>query len=348
MKTLLSRGPRIIISMSLCLLSGLCAQSAQALESYDAAPAEVFARALTFGQASAVETYIAEEHPDLENELPGPAQTRLRPMSLVITQLHSHQRSALSRQKPLTTPVNEAALVNALLRFGAQSVYQEPDLEDNTPLHLVFGLPPNLQQKVMGTLFRFHGDRNLTLENARGETPVTLAKKAQPALGKQLEKHKPSGLSDYQIRSAPFAYAKGVRIYEQLAREQSLANAVKNKDFALATTWLNKVSPDTYALYPAGQPLLHHMARFSDDRWLKLWQSQQADFTIKNLQRQQVLHTLVQQPPEGYAAAERLALLLAAGARLNARDNEGMTPLQWAKKANQQVWVDVLVKAGAR
>lgn len=323
--------------------------SALALEHYDSTSESVFARALLFGQRSAVETYIAEEKPNLDTPLRWSPDSPMRPLSLVLTQLHSQQRYRLHRSPPLEPPADEYELSYLLLRFNAQSVYQDPHWQEQSPLHMIMKLPDTQQVRLFPLLLRFHGEACLPLKDSNENTPLMLAQQQNSPLAPLLEKYKPTGLSDYQIRSAPFAYAKGERIYEALAKTQSLAEAVEKQDLKRIEYWLEQgVSPDTYHLHPNGIPLVYTLARHKGLEGLKYWQQYRANFRIRDLQGQQVLHHLVQFAPDGFAPQERLQFLLNAGADLHARDDEGQTPLAVAQKANQQIWVDLLVKAGAR
>lgn len=331
------------------LLSSFClGPVAHALESYGATPDAVFARALVFGQASAVETFIAEAHPDLDATLSWSGGKMLRPISLVLSQLHSEARYRLSRSQGLSTPADESDLVYLLLRFGASAVYQEPYLQNQTPIHLLFDLPVPLQLRLLPLLLRYQGENNLILQDDQEQTPAVAAKAKDSPLRETLEKYKLTGMSDYQIRSAPFALAKGVKIYEQLAKEESLSEAVKHKQWSSVKKWLEAgVSTDTYHLYPNGVPLLHTLAQQKSAEGVALWSKYEANFRILNLQRQNVLHVLVQQHPQGFKPEERLAMLLQAGAEIDAQDREGNTPLHLAQKANQHIWVDVLIQQGA-
>lgn len=329
---------------------GLCtvSHSAYGLEHYDAMPESVFARALVFGQSSAVETFIAETHPDLDATLSWSGGKMLRPITLVLSQLHSEDRYRLIRAKGLSTPADESDLVYLLLRFGASAVYQESQLNNQTPIHLLFDLPAPLQYKLFPLFLRYQGEYNLALKNTQEQTPLLAAKAKDSPLREMLEKYKPTGMSDYQIRSAPFSLAKGVKIYEQLAKEQSLSDAVKNKQWSKVSHWLEAgVSPDTYHLYPNGEPLLHDIAQQASSKGLLLWLKYEANFRILNLQRQNVLHALVKQSPQGFNPDERLKMLLDAGADINAQDLQGNTPLHQAQKENQHIWVHALIQLGA-
>lgn len=320
-----------------------------ALEHYDSRAESVFTRALVFGQSTAIETFIAEEKPDLDAPLRWSPQGDLRPLTLVLTQLQASERYRLHRNGEIQPPANEYELSYLLLRLNAHSVYQEPHWQQQTPLHMLMHLPDPMQMRLFPLFLRFHGEGNLAHTDSNEKTPLMLAQQNTSPLAPLLEKYKPTGLSDYQIRSAPFAYARGVRIYTQLAKEQSLAEAVEKQDWQRTAHWLKAgVSPDTYHLTPNGVPLLHTLARLGDDKGLTLWQQHGADFRLRNLQGEQVLHHLVQFSPEGFAPQERLQRLLNLGADLHARDNQGQTPLAMAQKANQQIWVDLLVTAGAR
>lgn len=330
------------------LLIGLMAP-ASALEHYDSTSESVFARALVFGQRTAIETYIAEEKPDLDAPLRWSNNVSMRPLSLVLTQLQAPQRYRLHRSSQEEPPADEYELTYLLLRFNAQSVYQEPQWQQQSPLHMIMMLPDSQQVRLLPLLLRFHGEASLPLKDSKEQTPLMLAQQQNSPLAPLLEKYKPTGLSDYQIRSAPFALAKGERVYAHLAKAQSLAEAVEKQDHQRMDYWLNQgVSPDTYHLYPNGRPLLYTLARQSDLQGLKRWQHYRANFRIRNLQGQQVLHHLVQFTPDGFDPQARLQFLLNAGADLHAQDDEGQTPLAIAQKANQQIWVDLLVKAGAR
>lgn len=332
-----------------CVWVFIAAHPAHALSHYDAAPEAVFARALVFGQSSAVETFIAENHPDLDAGLSWSGGKLLRPMTLVLSQLDSEARYRLTRARTLSAPADEAELTYLLLRFGASAVYQEPQFGNQTPLHLVLDLPMPLQHKLMPLFFRYQGAYNLTLQNAQKQTPLAVAKVKDSPLRETLENYKPTGMSDYQIRSAPFALAKGVKIYEQLAREQSLSEAVQGKQWSRVAHWLAAgVSPDTYHLYPNGEPLLHDLARQASAEGLLLWKKHEANFRILNLQRQNVIHHLVMQAPQGFDPEARLQMLLEAGADLNAQDLRGHTPLHVAQKENQHLWAQTLIKLGAK
>ena len=175
-------------ALSMLLMGSLFAgPEARALQNYDASSEAVFARALVFGQASAVETFIAETHPDLDATLSWSDGKMLRPMSLVLSQLHSEARYRLKRAQGLSTPADESELVYLLLRFGASAVYQEPDLQNQTPIHLLFDLPVPLQGKLLPLLLRYQGERNLALQDDQEQTPAVAAREKASPLQETLE-----------------------------------------------------------------------------------------------------------------------------------------------------------------
>ncbi|MGV3523521.1 MAG: ankyrin repeat domain-containing protein [Candidatus Sericytochromatia bacterium] len=307
---------------------------------------EVLVRAVLSGHGAAVETFLAQYVTDLDAPLPLSAQQQLRPLSLTLiswrgaVQDQVLQRSFPQRYRP-ETPV---ALAERLLRLGASAVYQEPDWAERTPLHLVFELPEAEQVGMLNLLLKYHADPNLGRLDREGLTPVAWGKQRNPALGTWLERYRPSGLSDFIPRYAPFAYAAGTSALETFARQEALVTALQRGEIAAAKTLLEaELSPDFYLMYPIGRPLIVEQVLQGRTEALALLLDHEADLRLSDLQGRSALHAAASRP-------ETLLLerLLRAQAPLEARDQQGETPLFWALRAGRSENVKLLLAAGAR
>src|SRR5690606_4555345 len=156
------------------------------------------------------ESFAAQYPLDLNLPLPLHNGLRLRPLSIALTRIQADaQRQLLqhvAREDYL--PEYEAQMLERLLRLDADPVYQEAQLQQKTPLHLAFDLPDRQQQDVLRLLLQFKADGNLSLQDQQGRTPAMYASQKQAAAAKWLENYKASGLSDFNIRHAPFVYAR--------------------------------------------------------------------------------------------------------------------------------------------
>jgi len=317
---------------------------AQALD-----PSRVLGRAIAMGHGPAVETFVAKYQPDLNLPVPLTPTLSLRPLSIALSRIQAQQqRQLLAHVEQLGyLPELEPVMVERLLRLDAHPVYQEPDLDLHTPLHLVFGLPFEQQAELLRLLMTYQAWGNLSLTDRQGLTPAEFAADQHAELAKWLADYKPSGLSDFNIRYKPFAYAKGQRALERFEREEALLDAIAQGDLAEIEQLLLRFQaarqrPDYYLLQPVGQPLLHQVATQGQTPVLLLLLKYGADLQMPDFQRRQVLHLLA-----ATAHTERISLLLQAGARVNAREASGETPLFYAIRAAQAQNIRVLLQAGA-
>lgn len=335
-------GLRPVLALGLLLWSGVAVLAAPARVDRP----EVLVRAVLSGHGAAVETFLAQYVTDLDAPLPLSTQQQLRPLSLTLiswrgaVQDQVLQRSFPQRYRP-ETPV---ALAERLLRLGASAVYQEPDWAERTPLHLVFELPEAEQVGMLNLLLKYHADPNLGRLDREGLTPVAWGKQRNPALGTWLERYRPSGLSDFIPRYAPFAYASGTSALETFARQEALVTHLQRGELAAAKTLLQAgLSPDFYLMYPIGRPLLVEQVLQGRTEALELLLGQEADLRLNDLQGRSALHAAASRP-------ETLLLerLLQAQAPLEARDLQGETPLFLALRAGRPDNVKALLAAGAR
>ncbi|HEY9843023.1 MAG TPA: ankyrin repeat domain-containing protein [Candidatus Obscuribacterales bacterium] len=316
-------------------LLALAAGPARALDE-----GRVLARAICTGQGLAVETYIAETHPDLNTGLEISPQRSLRPLSLALVCLQSLRQSALPGK---SRTEREAVMVERLLRLGANPVYQEPDLQQQTPLHLLFSLPLEQQAEIYELLLRFDADTDLGLSDANGKLPRDVAIQSNPALAQALIRYQPSGLSDFNIRLQPFAYAAGSQTLDLLRSQEQLLEAIAGQDSEQAAKLLEAgLSPDFYLLDPAGRPLLHQLALDQKQAWIELMLSHGASLRIRDFDQREVLHLLAASGSDGL-----IRLLAARGAAVNARDVQGESPLFAAVRAGRSQTVALLLELGA-
>lgn len=299
--------------------------------------ASLFSRALVEGKLAATETFVAKYHPDLNVPLPLEQELQLRPLSIVLTQLNYAQRSRLPGQQPLA---KESEMLALLLKLGADPVYQEPALAGKTPLHMIFDLPQAEQAPLLQQLLQSHAAPNLSLPNHQGQTPVEYAQSLNPELARWLKDYHPPKLSDFEIRNSAFALAAGERQLQQLATAEALCQAVKHQDLNAAERLLQTQSADAYTL--SGTPLLHQLVLEERLNWLTLWQRQQADLNLPNLQGQQAIHLAAQA-----GKTNALTWLLQQGVSPNRRDVGQKTPLHWAVLGNQVQTVQLLLTVGA-
>lgn len=337
-------GLKGLLALGLLLTVGLGSAGAQPSVSPDRP--EVLVRAVLSGHGAAVETFLAQYVTDLDAPLPLSAQQQLRPLSLsLISWRAAVQDQVLQRSFPQRyRPETAAALAERLLRLGASAVYQEPDWADRTPLHLVFELPEAEQVGMLNLLLKYHADPNLGRLDREGLTPVAWGKQRNPALGTWLERYRPSGLSDFIPRYAPFAYASGKSALETFARQETLIASLQRGEISAAQALLAEgLAPDFYLMYPVGRPLLVEQVLQGRPEALELLLAQGADLRLADLQGRNALHAAASRPD-----TLLLDRLLQAQAPLEARDLQGETPLFLALRARRPDNVKALLAAGAR
>lgn len=331
--------------LALVLLTLCLALPVRAVE-----PGQLLSRAIAMGNGPAVESFAAQYPLDLNLPLPLHNGLRLRPLSIALTRIQADaQRQLLqhvAREDYL--PEYEAQMLERLLRLDADPVYQEAQLQQKTPLHLAFDLPDRQQQDVLRLLLQFKADGNLSLQDQQGRTPAMYASQKQAAAAKWLENYKASGLSDFNIRHAPFVYARGQKALARFAREEALIAAALNQDLpalvrALAALKQAAESPDIYLLEPVGRPLLHQVALHQQTDILQRLYDAGARLDIPDFEGRQLLHLLAAEgQPQQIVFLAKLQPAL-----LNARDRAGNTPLFYALRAGQADNVSALIKAGA-
>ena len=294
----------------------------------------VLARAICFGQGLALETYVAENQPDLNARLEIGPQLALRPLSLALVCLQSTRQSALAEhvRQLGQRPETEFIISERLLRMGAKSVYQEPDLGAQTPLHLVLALPLEQHKELLELLLRFDGMGNLALRDAQGLTPADLALRLSPGLAQALARYQPSGLSDFNLRFEAFAFAAGSRQLDRFRQQEALLTAISRQQPQVAENLLQAgVSPDLYLLDPVGRPLLQQLALTGRQDWIERLIKHGADLRMRDFEQREVLHLLAAEP----GAAALLSWLAAQGASIHSRDAQGESPLFAAVRAGQ-------------
>lgn len=332
-------------ALVLSLMVLCCALPARATD-----PGRVLSRAIAMGNGPAVESFVARYPLDMNQPLPLHNGLSLRPLSIALTRIQAEQQRQLlqhvAREDYL--PEYEAQMLERLLRMDADPVYQEARLQDKTPLHLAFDLPDKQQQDVLRLLLQFKADGNLALKDQRGLTPLAYASQQQAVAAQWLSNYKPSGLSDFNIRHAPFVYARGQKALDRFAREEALIAAALDQDLpalqnALAALKRAAETPDVYLLEPVGRPLLHQVTLSGTSEILEHLHRAGARLDILDFEGRQAMHLLAAEgQPE---QIHRLAALRPTG--LNARDRAGNTPLFAALRAGQADNVTALVKAGA-
>lgn len=307
--------------------------------------ARVLARAICFGQAQAVETYLAETGANLDTPIELGPRRALRPISLALTCLQSlRQRNLEAHVLALgNPPAAEDVLLERLLRLGADPVYQEPDLAQRSPMHLLLELPKEQQEDVAELLLSYYAGPDLLLRDAQGKTPIELADQLNPAMAKALRKYQPTGLSDLNIRDQPFAFAAGSRSLAALRRQEDLLESLaRNQRDAVAAQLAAGSSPDIYLLDPPGRPLLHRLALEGRKDWLELLLAHDADPRIRDFNQREVLHLLAASDQ-----AELIPWLAERGASPHSRDADGETPLFAAVRAYRPASIKALLALGA-
>lgn len=303
-------------------------------------------RALALGHPQAVESFCAAYQPDLNLDLHVSPQLRLRPISVVLRHLNSQK---LRRMLPLVRylgyrPADESQMLTLLFRLGAQPVYQEPDLEMQTPFHLLFQLPATQHAELASLLLRYRAHEALKLKNLAGQTPVDLAETQESKLAAKLKTVQPTGLSDLNIRLAPAAYASGNQALKRFESELHLIQAWRQKDLPAFRARLKALppSPQVYLVSPGGQPLLQALALSGDLEYAQALIAAGVSPDQRDYAGRTALHQLAAQP-----RPDMLKAFIAWGAGLNLRDGAGDTPLFAAARAAQPDSFRLLLQAGA-
>ncbi|MBF2054675.1 MAG: ankyrin repeat domain-containing protein [Candidatus Sericytochromatia bacterium] len=333
--------------VTLLLLLLLAFQGAAAAA---AEPGLLLSRAIAMGNGPAVESFVAQYPVDLNLPLPLHNGLSLRPLSIALTRIQANtQRQLLPHvEREGYLPEYETQMLERLLRLDADPVYQEDRLQAKTPLHLALDLPEKQQLDVLRLLLQFKAEGNLSLQDQQGLTPAAYAAQKQVAAAQWLSNYKASGLSDFNIRHAPFVYARGQKALERFAREEALIAAAFDQDLPAFQSALEALkqaaeSPDVYLLEPVGRPLLHQVALNGSAEILTQLHRAGVRISITDFDGRQVMHFLAAQGRPNQI--HHLTAL--APVTLNARDREGNTPLFYALRAGQADNVTALIKGGA-
>lgn len=286
------------------------------------------ARAILLGDETAIETSLAAQR-DLNRPLYLSSHLRLRPLSLAMC--------APARERTL-------AVVEYLLLQGAGANYQEPDAQDQTPLHraLTCGAKP-LRAELVGLLLRHGAAGNLQISDRNGQTPVALAENLDPLLGRQLKDYKPPEMQPFQLPPAPTAYHKGAQQLELYQQSEQLLEAVASGDLASVEALLS-AGADLQAqdLFSTGDTLLILALRQGHLAVAERLLAAKPDLRATNQQQEQAIHIAAAQGQTAW-----LERLRSGGASIFARDARGWTPLHWAALRGQAASVKWLLARNA-
>jgi ankyrin repeat protein len=285
------------------------------------------ARAILLGDETAIETSLAAQR-DLNRPLYLSSHLRLRPLSLAVC--------APARERTL-------AVLEYLLLQGAGANYQEPDAQDQTPLHraLTCGAT-SLRAELVALLLRHGAAGNLPISDRNGQTPVALAEHLDPVLGRQLKDYKPPEMQPFQLPPAPTAYHKGAQQLDLYQQSEQLLEAVVSGDTASVDALLSAgANPQTQDLL-SGDTLLILALRQGHLAVAERLLITQPDLRATNQQQEQAIHIAAAQGQTVW-----LERLRSGGASIFARDARGWTPLHWAALRGQAASVKWLLARNA-